>query len=365
MGSDSRYEIGVKFFQILMPANILTGLLLNPICFYIYSKKTFSKSTTGFYLRVLSITDTIAIAPATFHFIIYAFNLDLKLVSSYGCKFITYLWYAPQSISAWFEALVSMDRAFSIAFPSRFAFREKRPFQYCITAFIIIFNYTFYFPMLIFFYTKMPSDPSYDPVNQTANMSLDYVNQTVSASCETWGGYYETLSWMDLMNSTLLPFSTMLVSTIVINKHLAKSRKNLLKNESSLQPQVSKASRNRIQSLLLINQTSHPSQQSLPCGAEVLGHIQISRRREQKDRSFAITSVAINVLFFLMNIGIVIMNLLATYNQLDSDQYMLFSGVTNCLFFMDFSVKFFVYFAANAKFRNEFCVLIRHLPCNW
>ena len=76
-------------------------------------------------------------------------------------------------------------------------------------------------------------------------------------------------------------------------------------------------------------------------------------RREQKDRSFAMTSVAINVLFFVLNIGIVTMNLLSSYVDLDADQYQLFSGVTYSLFYLDFSIKFFTYVIFNQIFRKE------------
>ena len=343
--TDLRFEIGVKLFQIALPIIILIGVLLNPICFYIYSKKAFSKSTTGFYLQVLSITDLLAILPATFYFMIYAFDINLMLVDSCSCKLIVFFLYAPQAVSAWFEALVSIDRAFSIAFPSRFTFREKRKFQLSLTAFIILYNYIYYCPILVFFHKEDFSDSGY--MNQTANMTtMGYVDPTASASCDSDETYYTTLSWMDLISSTILPFSTMIVSTIVINNHLAKSRKKVIMKASD--------SRTRTESFSIdTNNKTYDSAKP-----EKHSH-RLSRIREQKDRSFAITSIAINVVFFILNIGIVLLNLLSPYNILDSEQYMLFNAISSCLFYTDFVVKFFIYLVANTKFRNEFFVLTK------
>ena len=203
-------------------------------------------------------------------------------------------------------------------------------------------------------------------------MTIDrFSSQISSSSCQTWGGFYDILSWIDLFNSTLLPFSAMIVSTIVINNHLAQSRKKLAmgKNSFSCEPGNYalglRTSQPVDQSQALSNQTSNFSQVAVSNSLynNARNPHRCSSKREQKDRSFTFTSLAINVIFFIMNIGIVIMNLLASYNELDANQYMLFSGVTNCLFFTDFSIKFFIYSAANAKFRNEFFELISIVSC--
>ena len=70
--------------------------------------------------------------------------------------------------------------------------------------------------------------------------------------------------------------------------------------------------------------------------------------------SFAVTSVAMNCLFFFMNIGIVVLNLYSSYDQMDPGDLELLSAIFANLFFMLFATKFFIYFFVNTKFRQEF-----------
>ena len=145
----------------------------------------------------------------------------------------------------------------------------------------------------------------------------------------------------------------MIVSTVIINIYLVKSRKNLetkqpssdcdpVARRASLYMEPSQAPNIQVKDdrQMAGSSTTHGNQRNLP---------RFSSKREQKDRSFSLTSMAINAIFFIMNIGVVIMNLLDSYYLLDRNQYMLFSGVSVFLFFTDFSIKFFIYLAVNPK----------------
>ena len=58
-----KYEIGAWLFTILPPIEIFLSLVLNTLSYLIYSKNTFKNSTTVFYLKLLSLTDTISVLP--------------------------------------------------------------------------------------------------------------------------------------------------------------------------------------------------------------------------------------------------------------------------------------------------------------
>lgn len=164
--------IGVNITKYITPSLIVIGLILNPICFIIYSRKPFQKVATAFYLRVLSVTDCMAIVPGITIFLKHSRTFDMDSLNDISCKITNYLLYAPIASSAWLEAVVSIDRAFSVAFPNKFKLRETRRFQWSVTLLVLIYNYLYYVQSLVFYKIQASDTEPGDAENSTSYLNM-------------------------------------------------------------------------------------------------------------------------------------------------------------------------------------------------
>lgn len=92
-----------------LPIIIATGLFGNTLSYIVYSRRLFAKTSCGFYLRALSLTDSLSILSFVFAFVTRGLGIDLLSFSSLSCKLIWFMWFALPAISTWIEALVSFD----------------------------------------------------------------------------------------------------------------------------------------------------------------------------------------------------------------------------------------------------------------
>lgn len=77
-------------------------------------------------------------------------------------------------------------------------------------------------------------------------------------------------------------------------------------------------------------------------------------KRKNRDNKFAITSLAFNFLFIVLKMPLVIVITIG-YNFVNY----YFLQIAILLFFLDYSIKFFVHFVSNCLFRRELFILLR------
>ena len=202
---------GDRFMGISTSLVILIGLLLNSMSFYIYSKPAFNKSSAVVYLKALCVLDTVTVIQ-NIHFITASFGYDPKSLNIFFCKFLWFFAYFTCSSSSFLEAFISLDRCLSVAFLNRFKILSKKWFQYSMICGLVIFNAALYSPMLHFYGMEDQLDPE--------------TNQTIVGSCKSSSVEYTLIfGWMDLINSTLVLFTIMFVSSIITIRCLVLSRK--------------------------------------------------------------------------------------------------------------------------------------------
>ena len=315
--SDTESDILNSIYVLLnsfMPITItLLGLVGNFLSFVIYSRACFRETATAFYLRVMAVTDSITLIDWA-ELYVYTFGIDLRMYNPASCKLVVYFSYSIPAMSAWLLWATSWDRMLSISF-NRLTFLAKRKFQILIAVVIFVFNSVTYAP--IFAYNDLIYDT--DPVS-CALTSLVFSN---------------ILGWFDMTNSTLVPFAGMLISTAVILRKLFGSQRKIFKDKAfdgsiNLEPSA----------------TIAPDTSMSNTAKDT-----IQKRRALKDRQFAVTSISLNVLFFILNIFLTIMNLVIAYNF-----YMLILFLFNIaliLFKANFTCPFLVYVISNKRFRTE------------
>ena len=312
----------------IMPAILLLGFLGNFSTFLVYSRAFFRRTSCGFYLKVLTVTDTVSVIAYVFSYVIHGIGVDPRPHSVLACKMIWFLFFAPCAWSAWIEAFICFDRMAHIIAPSKFSFLNKKEIPRLVVTFIILFNTVLYSPLLHYYDVI-----DLGSLNESSMPMANDSYQTASCDC-TSELYAEALSWYDLLNSTLAPCFIMVVCTIAMLCKIKESRQSIQIRSNSKASTYTATSR-----LSVISSARHESSR---------------KRREQRDRQFAITSTALCVLFFALNVGIVVFNLLCQYSLVADKDFNLLNGLTLNLFIADYSTKFYLYLIVNRHFLFEF-----------
>ena len=280
--------IGTIFLS-LYPIIFILGFVGNVISFIVFSQKRFRNTLFNVYFRALNLIYSFTITYTLFDYFNYQFNANIQTVSWLVCHFNLYLIYSIAPVAAWLLVVISLDRMLSTKYPSKYLMRKNKRIQILICIFFLIFNLIYYIPLAVY--------QNYEETfNNVTNMT------DVTCTLNDGGVVY----WMDLFNSTLIPFIFMTAFSTITVRHLFKSRLNIL---------------NRI---------------------------------NQKDYKFAITSISMNVCFFVLNSPIVIVPLIFNYVDIDQKLYDLFYVISIIPYYVDFGLIFYINIFVNSLFRQEF-----------
>ena len=105
----------LRFTDLLLAAYpwlmFSAGTVTNVLSFIVLTRPKLKKSSTFFYLSMLSLIDLILIYTFCINFIaLYQFGVDLQLTNIAVCKLYAFLIYFLPQFSAWTCAAVSLDR---------------------------------------------------------------------------------------------------------------------------------------------------------------------------------------------------------------------------------------------------------------
>ena len=303
----SDLKLAAKVVFYLYPIVALIGLMFNAFAFVIFSsRKRFQHTFFWIYFRFLIIFDCLSQFLPVNRFLELALDISIENISNFLCKFRYYYIYSVYPVSGWTLAIVSIDRFLSISFPNRFNIRKKCSFQICVCVFIMLFNFIYFSPVLFYYYL----DEFNDFNNET--------NQTfINVRCENHG---IPLNIMDLIGSTLIPFSIMILFTLFTLISLYKTRKKSL--------------------------TSHQQKKS-----------------RSKDNRFAFVTITISFVFLIVNIPY---GIFANVESLfvATDLTNLIYSFCLLLIYVNSSLTFFINIVVNSLFRKELKeILIKKNAC--
>lgn len=275
---------------ILPPVIMLIGVLGNILTILVYSRKTFRTLSTRNTLRILSLVEIFNVLQMWKHFALNTFNFNIYLVSSVTCKLVIYFSYF-NSITAWLLTYISIERLLKIRFPRQARLANKH--QTLIISSCIIWNLIANSQDMI--YNDLVADSDYN--NATSCMVLEQFEHAEAA-----------FLYFDLINSTVLPFLVMLLSTVFLTYTVFKSRKKMARFAST-----------------------------------------ISNRKLRRDIQFSMTLALSNLIFFLFNFPVLI------YFIVDNTMgdYVLYTVLID-LYYTSYAVNFFIYLMTNSNFRREF-----------
>jgi hypothetical protein len=150
------------------------------------------------------------------------------------------------------------------------------------------------------------------------------VNETmIKYKCENAGIWVD---FMDLLQSTLIPFVLMIIFTSLTIKHVFDSRKLLSINRS-----------------VALNSKDNKSKKS------------------SKRFKFAVTTIMNVILFLFMNLPCISINMIKSYTILFENLdklYVFFNTLAFFFLYLNISLFFFINYFVNSLFKKEFLVIL-------
>ena len=289
-----------ELFIYFYPLIILLGIIGNALSFFVFSSRKFRNTLFYVLFRVISITDTIAIVAPLHYFLTFGFSFDITQLSNVTCKLVDYVIYTSCPISSYILVYVSFDRMLNILKPNGFLPKlVVKKFHFSFSILIILFNMIYYAPILV--YKQLEESISYN--NET--------NKTVA----TYFCVYKDngfIYWMDLFYSTIIPFIFMFIFTSVTIFTLFKSKKRTVGINS-------------------------------------------------RDAKFALTSITLNICFFLFVFPLTLFLLISLYMNINEQTFELLFIILLSIFSINYANMFYVNMFVNSIFRSSFLDLVKRI----
>jgi hypothetical protein len=307
--SDNSEEIIIRVINYLYLIIVIVGTPANLLAFVVFSRKKFQNTVFSTYFRILLVVDTIGLVYLTLgKFLAFEFGINLRNLHDILCKITMPLAYSIPPISAYITVMISFDRWLTIAKPTVLLIKRNKYFQILICIAIIILNFLYNGQLFFSNFYKDPLDNTSSPRCLIIDVS--------------------TLSTMDLINTTVVPFSLMITFTLLTIKAVFHASK------------------------IIRQSTLHP---------RTIGNNKNTRNKDslkKKDIKFAITSILLSILFLLFTGPFTLYSFLYDY-VLDPINGYTWIGTISLLFltYCNHAVVFFINISLNKQFREELYAL--------
>ena len=149
------YDGVLQFVQVLnvicIPTSLLVGCVGYVLTVCVMNLNSFSKLSARVFLIALAFSDTTVILTQPLHkmFIIQVFGLDIRAISSFGCKLSFWFFRTGKMMSSWFVVCICVERFVAVLFPFKVKILFTKRRSYVIIAIIFlalgIFNFRWSF----------------------------------------------------------------------------------------------------------------------------------------------------------------------------------------------------------------------------
>jgi hypothetical protein len=194
---------------------LFIGLVGNLIGLVVFSQKKLNKLKTKSIYQALLCIDSIFVFSQIFEDTSESFNVDLSKTSIISCKIVGYWNFAIGAISVWYLLYITIERYVAIKFRNIKLLQNKK-FQIFIIILVIVYNLVLYTPFAIFYNIFK---------NSTLNETIVY--------CDFGEQHTAFIMFTaDLINSTLLPFSIIIIFSCLLIYTILSSRITMMRTQS-------------------------------------------------------------------------------------------------------------------------------------
>lgn len=281
----------------------VVGIFGNLLTFIVFSRKVFRNNSISTYCRALAIFDSIQFIMLPYDIARVFYGVDWSLQSDLSCQIYAYLNVAPPTIPGWILVAFSIDKLLSMR-RNQIALLKKLWFQWLVIATIALISLLMYIEIAIDI--------------RLYTVTYFYVYTVTYCDWSTLS-YFKLINFFDLIESSLIPFIIMLITSIATIFMIRKSTRSV----------------------------------------ERVG--KIDKQRKRRDIKFAITSITFNILFIILKLPILIFYILIGLGFPENDNLLIISAI---FFYSNYSINFFVHLVSNSMFRRELLILLRFRRSN-
>lgn len=204
------WDLADNIWKYIPPFLIIFGTIGNLLSIIVMSQKSMKDSVTSLLFRILAFIDTLVLYTGLLRYwLIGAFQIDVRLMSMFACKFHTFLVYVTADLSGWILVCITLERCIAVLMPYRYnniCTRTKALILLLIVT-ILLAGINSYLLFSIEF--------SFDTVNH-------YYQCIVTNKFNTFHG--NIWPWIDYCLYSLLPFFLILFGNIALLVGISKTR---------------------------------------------------------------------------------------------------------------------------------------------
>jgi hypothetical protein len=176
-----------------------------------------------------------------------------------------------------------------------------------------------------------------------------------------------TLSWMDLFNSTVLPFLFMILLSLVVIYAVKKSRSRVCATIRTRKYTLTPlgVNENTMMARRATIFTLGTKLNDLNNKKDDNNFVVVSKNKsstKSRDRKFALATVALNVIFLLLNLPVTVYYQYTSILNIEMDDILFYLFVN--LWYLYYAIGFYAQMVVNSAFRNEFFALLKLKPMN-
>ena len=137
---NNSYKKTIFLIQSLHALIGLIGIIGNMLTFMIFLRKPLRTHSYAIYFWLISWTDSFILLHMFRHWTRTVFNIDFDLISQFFCRFNEYQPYLFGSICFWLRILILFDRLNRVVYPSFFRIVRRKWFQF--SSVFLVFTYS-------------------------------------------------------------------------------------------------------------------------------------------------------------------------------------------------------------------------------
>ena len=204
--------------RCVSPVLLIGGTLGSCLSVMTLHSSMFRSSSTSFILTALAVTDAGVLNTGLLRrWLLIQFNVDIRLLTAFGCKIHVLLTYYLHQLSSWTLILLTTERAISVWFPlkCKMLCSKRRAVGAWITVVILLFGLNAHF--LVTF--------------NLLQFTMTVNNQTViNVYCTPYIQYYSFLMgpwyWIDDMIGSFIPFGLIFIGNSIIVFKIVSAQKS-------------------------------------------------------------------------------------------------------------------------------------------
>ena len=289
-------EIGGPVAKSIQAIIALIGFACNTLAICVFERKELKKRSYSIYWKLKASFENIILLHFIRNWVKVSLNIDFTTISSIFCRLNQYVSYVAIGVSLWLEFIITLDRFFTIVFPTRFKFNKKRSFRIGSIFVLLIYNILLYINL---------------PLNYRLNLEVD-TNGNFFRKCNASTNTLNMIFIISISNSFIVNIVLNPILDVLIISRIISTRR----------------------------------------------YAQELNRWTINDRNFAICSIGINLSTIILKFPFIVFNTVSNLFSIKNENSEIVYTITLMVALIDKIDVFTLNMLVNSLFRREFLSMV-------